>query len=164
MVAVTPVTDDEDLYRCIWYDATDRIMYVTNSDGSVRFKAMAFGDRRQRPSVDRAALCNHDPRWTQKKPTAGVAKVVAGKVRGIQLEQRDQNNKPLGNVVVDVEHQPLQSDSNEPGNPAHTEIFTIPFCSKGAFRRLCESLAYLANETGWLIPPSSDADAGNQQP
>lgn len=164
MIPVTPVTDDEDLYRCVWFSGGDGGLYVTNPDGSVKFGSMAFGDRSQRPSVDRAALCNHDPSWTQKRPSAGVAKVVAGKVRGIHLEQRDSQNRVLGNVAVDVEHRPIQGDIIEPDNPAHAEIYTSPVCSRSAFRRLCESLSYLANETGWLIPPSPDTDTGDQQP
>jgi hypothetical protein len=52
---------------------------------------------------------------------------------------------------IDVEHKPIENDPFEPDNPAHAEIYTDPECSKKEFRRVCEALARLANEVGWLI-------------
>jgi hypothetical protein len=153
MTPVSHVEDDEDLYRSIWPTGEDSHgLYVTYPDGSVRFGSQAFADRSRRPSVDRASLCDNDPVRARKHPSAGVTMVVAGKARAIgPLPKFDTKNRPVDWIQVDVEHVPIENDPAEPDNPAHAEIVTNPLCSKKEFRRLCEALALLANEVGWLV-------------
>ncbi|MGH2516960.1 MAG: hypothetical protein ACRDHP_15010 [Ktedonobacterales bacterium] len=157
MFPITPVNDDEDLYRCVWYDeGENRVgLYVTEPDGTVKFSSQVFNDRRQRPSVDRATLCGHEPKHAQKKPSAGVTAVLAGKIRVLGPFDQSAPGKVIEKVIVDVEHKPIKDDPNEPDNLAHAEIFTQPVCSGNVFRKVREALALLANDRGWLIKPGS---------
>lgn len=81
--------------------------------------------------------------------------VIAGKVRAIGPRQQfDSKNRPIGFMNIDIEHMPIENDGGERDNLAHSEIYTDPPCGGKPFRRICEALAQLANEAGWLIPPT----------
>ncbi len=77
----TPITDDEILYRCL-FPGMD--MYNFRPDGTLEITSQAFADREdRRASVDRAKLCDNNPRHTLIDPMGGVVSVVAGHVRSI---------------------------------------------------------------------------------
>src|SRR6266481_9705461 len=102
MTPITPVDDDEDLYRRIPHDDGTLGLYQTDAHGTVRFLSQAFADRLRRPSVDRANLLGHDPTRAQKSPYAGVTMVVAGKVRALgPMEQYDAEHRLKGHLTID---------------------------------------------------------------
>ncbi len=137
----TPITDDEVLYRRVPNDTN----FCKIIDGKIEVSSQAFSDRSLRPSVDRAKLCENDPRRTQRKPSDGVVSVATRDVRATSnLVQNDKDGKPIQSFTVDVEHVPIFNDPVEPNNPAHAEIYTIPMCDKKVFRKLIERLAQLA--------------------
>lgn len=147
---IIPVEDDEVLYRRVPCKAG---LYVVNPDKTIRVSSAAFSDPRFRPSVNRARMCENDPRETQKEPTDGVVSVVTQDVRAIDtVVQNDSDGKPIRTFCVDVEHVPIFNHPELPDNPAHAEIYLIPQVSnKTVFRRLCERLAQLANARPWEI-------------
>lgn len=148
------ITDDEILYRRI---PRNRGLYDVQPDGRVVFNSQAFAERTFRPSVDRAKKCENDPGHTLGPyEDAGVTSLIAGDVRGIRdLIQYDSSGKyPVQTFGVDVEYTPIINDPVLPDNNAHAEICTVPPCSRGVFKRLCEQLALLANARQWEIKPS----------
>src|SRR5437588_1082668 len=116
-IPITDVTDDEILYRRI-LDGLG--LYEVQADGTVLFNSQAFADRSWRPSVDRAKLCNNEPKHTLGSFSGGVTSIVARDVRLINdIIQYDKNQNPIQLFKVDVEHVPIIDD---PINPAHAEI------------------------------------------
>lgn len=150
------VDDDELLYRRI-LDGRD--LYTTNDDGIVEFYAQAFGDTEgYRTSVDRANLCHNDPRYTLSIYSGGVVSLVALEIRSLeplpQYGKNGINQPPIRTFDVDVEPVPIVDDPNDPDNPAHAEIYTIPECPNSkVFKRLREKLALLANARQWELRP-----------
>src|SRR5216683_6167433 len=99
-IPINNVTDDEILYRRI-VDG----LYEVQDDGTVKFKSQAFGDVYFRTSVDRAKLCNNDPKRTLGNYSGGVVSLVALSVRAIDdLIQYDKNQNPIQTFKVDIEH------------------------------------------------------------
>lgn len=145
----TRITDDEILYRCL-FPGMD--MYRFRPDKTLEITSQAFADREYRASVDRASLCDNNPRHTLIDPMGGVVSVVAGDVRSIAgLSRNNKAGDPLQSFTVDVEHVPL------PSNNAHAEIYTIsPFTDtdKKVYRRLRIALAQLAEARQCEIFPS----------
>ena len=86
----TPITDDELLYRCL-FPGMD--MYKFQPDGTLEITSQAFADREGRASVDRAKLCDNNPRHTLVDPMGGVVSVVAGDVRSISNADITRNNR-----------------------------------------------------------------------
>jgi hypothetical protein len=126
------IADEELLYRRVLRD------HLVREDGALRISSQAFADRSMQPSVDRAELCDHDPRWTQQEPTNGVLSLLAADVRGT-LPQRDERGRETGVYAIDVKPDPL------PDNPAHALIYAEPpFATRSVFRRLLERLAQMA--------------------
>jgi hypothetical protein len=74
------VADEEVLYRCVRPS-----YYITLNDGKTRPSSQAFTDPEFNISVDRAKLCNDDPRYTQREKTDFVCSLVTEHVRGIAL-------------------------------------------------------------------------------
>ncbi|SRR5216683_865136 len=150
------VADDEVLYRRV-LDGRD--LYTTNADGTVEFYAQAFGDTEGfRTSVDRAKLCDNNPRYTLSTYSGGVVSLVALDVRSIeslpQFGKGGVNQPPIQTFNVEVEPVPIINDPHEPDNPAHAEIYTIPECPNSrVFKRLREQLALLANARQWALKP-----------
>lgn len=138
------VQDDETLYRCIFFDRQG--FTFIESEGLIVTRS-AFLDPNNQPSVDRAKLCNNDPRYTQGDDERnGVVSLIAKEVRAID-DVKKYNNPPV-TYAIDVVPVPLNN------NPAHAEIHANPqIASKSVFRRLKTSLAILANKRGWLIFP-----------
>jgi hypothetical protein len=147
------VDDNEILYRRI---PAGRRLYNYRTDGTVKISSMAFTDREFRVSVDRAKLCNNNPRYTKGDEPGGVVSLVARDVRSIDdLSHNNPKGRLIQQFKIDVEPAPLQS------NPAHAEIYAIPEFTdtdaQGAFHRLCRRLARLAEARQWEIPPPLDS-------
>lgn len=141
---VDSVGDEEVLYRRI----PGGLGYKREPDGTLRISASAFADRGRRPSVDRARLRNNDPRLTRHNLSDGVASLAALQVRAITVSTNDSDGRPVLAHVLDVEPVPLDD------NPAHAEIFAIPFPEKDkTFERIRSALAQLAH---WEILPSDE--------
>ncbi|MCC6453729.1 MAG: hypothetical protein IT328_02175 [Caldilineaceae bacterium] len=136
--------DDETLYRRITYKPDHWHMDDT---GELRVTHTAFSDPQNKPSVDRARLCSNNPSWTQQDDERnGVVFLLAHEVRAI-ADIITNSNPPIKHQI-DVIHVP------EEDNHAHAQIEPAPvISSKGTFRRLRVSLAFLANRRGWLIKP-----------
>lgn len=136
------VYNDEILYRRI---SAHRKLYKIKNDGTIEISSEAFSDRQLRVSVDRAKLCNNNPRYTLGSEPGIVVGILTSDVRNMDgLSRNDQKGNPLVQFKIDVEPVPLLE------NPAHAEIFAIPAFSnadrRGAFHRLCRRLVRLAEE------------------
>lgn len=142
------VEDDEILYRRV---PSDKKYYKidSNDPNIIRVSSQTFTDKNQRPSVDRASLCNHEPKYSQQKLTDGVVSLVTKKVRQIDtIIQNDTKGKEEFKYKIDVLPRPLDN------NKAHAQIEPNPeYRNQKPFRKLLERLAYLANERGWEIKP-----------
>jgi hypothetical protein len=136
------VDDAEWLYRSV------RGSEILRNDAgqSMQVSSQAFGDRQQELSVDRASLCDHDPRRARRSPTDAVVELLAGDVRGIRsLVQRDARGHESGLYIIDVRPDPL------PENTAHALIYADPrFATRSLFKKLQERLAHMARFT--LLP------------
>lgn len=135
------VEDDETLYRSVVPN-----LWKQKNYGEFYLSSQAFADRRQRPSVDRAKLCGHDPSYARFRPSDYVCSLITRDVRAIDTVVRhDKKGVPQVRHNVDVEPVPL------PDDPAHAEIYAVPEISGGRlFERLLERLAYLARwESGF---------------
>ncbi len=145
------VHNDEILYRRI---SAGRKLYKIRDNRTIEISSEAFSDRELRVSVDRAKLCNNNPRYTLGNSPGGVVGLVARDVRNIDsLARNDRKGNIIQQFKIDVEPVPLSDNS------AHAEIFAIPNFEdgdrKGAFHRLCRRLVRLAEEGQWLILPDS---------
>lgn len=146
----TIITDDEKLYRCIFYQGGG---YSIENN---KVSSQAFNDRYLAPSVDRASLC-HFPSYTQKCNKDGVVSLLSKKVRSIDSVQKRGSSGALELIYkVDIIHRPLEDNS------AHAQIEPDPeYHNKTVFRKLKEALAVLVNEdsdSSWEIFP---ADCNN---
>ncbi|SRR5712692_8450709 len=147
------VDEDEILYRRI---LAGRKLYNYKTDRTIKISSMAFTDREFRVSVDRAKLCNNNPRYTKGDEPGGVVSLVARDIRSInELTRNDPKGRPIQLFKIDVAPAPLQ------GNPAHAEIYAIPEFTdadeQGAFHRLCKRLARLAEARQWeILPPNNE--------
>jgi hypothetical protein len=140
---VTYVENNETLFRRVDFKPG---YWRMDDDGVLRVTQSAFGDSHNRPSVDRAVLCNDNPTHTQLNDDRnGVVALVTSEVRTVIVTT---NSRPPLPHQIDVIHVP------ETGNYAHAQIQGNPhITSDGAFQRLRASLAILANTRGWLILP-----------
>jgi hypothetical protein len=143
------VTDDELLYRCVFL-GLDK--YYRISKSGVELSSQAFADRGSAPSVDRAKLCNYNPKWTQKNLDDGVVSLIVSEVRMIDVAQNDSKGNQLFAYKIDVCPRPVEE------NPAHAQIEPSPdYTNKTTFRKVTEKLARLAteriNKQGWEIMP-----------
>ena len=140
------VDNGEILYRRI---ATSRKFYKIKNDGTIEISRLAFSDRKFKISVDRAKLCNHNPKHTLGNDAGVVVSLVAWQVRNIDdLTRSDSKGKPIQQFKIDIEPVPL------PSNPAHAEICSFPEFGEvdkdAAFRRLCRRLSRLAETGQWI--------------
>jgi hypothetical protein len=148
------VAEEEELYRRVPRTAGPADCYKVEPDGKVRFTVAAFLDRAKRPSVDRAALRNHNPHPTRASKEDGITSLIAGAVRKIGvIEKKDDKGKVLSEHAVDVVAAPVE------GNNAHAEIILSPEVGGKAFERLKEALSRLATERGWVVEPGADMPA-----
>jgi hypothetical protein len=154
-IVVDIVTDDEVIYRCVFYD---RGLYRI-VDQRLQLSSQAFADRNQMPSVDRAALRGNDPTQTQKSPEDGVVSLLTGVVRQIDtVRQMDAKGKLITQYQINVIADPIVGQAHMSDNLAHAEIRPTPqYQNKSVFRKLQERLALLAtqriDQQGWEITP-----------
>ncbi|HYT03134.1 MAG TPA: hypothetical protein VEL70_09490 [Candidatus Acidoferrum sp.] len=130
------VRNDEILYRRI---LASRKLYKIKTDGTIEISSEAFSDRQLRVSVDRAKLCDNNPRQTLGNEPGVVVGLLTSDVRNVDdLTRNDRKGNPLFQFKIDVEPVPLS------GNSAHAEIYAIPAFAdadrRGAFHRLCRRL------------------------
>ena len=141
---ITIVEDDETLYRRVVYKPDN---WHVDEIGELRVTQSAFSDPQNKPSVDRAKLCDNKPAWTQQGDDRnGVVSFLTIEVRS--LADIVTNSQPPQVHQINVIHRPEQD------NYAHAQIEADPaIASKGTFKRFRASLAFLANKRGWLIKP-----------
>lgn len=141
---VTYVEDDETLYRRVVYKPDN---WHIDEVGELRVTQSAFSDPQNKPSVDRANLCGDNPQWTQQGDDRnGVVSLLTQEARAIA--DIVTNSQPPQLHQIDVIHRPEET------NYAHAQIEADPaIASKGTFKRFRVSLAFLANNRGWLIKP-----------
>lgn len=145
------VSDDELLYRCIFFESN-----CHQRQGSiVKISSQAFNDRNMTPSVDRAYLCNHNPAYTQKNEKDGVISLITHDVRMIdRVVQNDSKGNPIFTYKIDVYPRPIINHPELLDNLAHAQIEPTPhYKNKSIFRKLLERLAFLANQREWEIKP-----------
>ncbi|SRR6266852_4163072 len=145
------VGNDEILYRRV---LPGRNHYKFKPDETIEISSQAFYDPELRISVDRANLCDNNPKRTLGNGS-GVLSLVTIDVRSVVDLSREENQKQvIERFRIDVEPVPL------PNNSAHAEIHAIPsftdFDKKRAFKRLCQRLARLAEARKWEIRPTSE--------
>lgn len=141
------VSDEEILYRRI---SMHRKLYNVKSDGTIEISSAAFSDRELRVSVDRAKLCDNNPRYTLGNEPGIVVGLLTYDVRNVQdLTRNDSGGKVIQRFKIDVEPVPL------PENSAHAEIHAIPQFAegdkKGAFHRLCRRLVRLVEDKRSIV-------------
>ncbi|MEP0801249.1 hypothetical protein [Funiculus sociatus] len=143
--SVDTVKNDELLYRCIFYG---RNCYQVTGN-TAKISSQAFSDRHQAPSMDRACLCNYDPKWTQKHEQNGVISLIVVDIRMIDsVVQCDAKGNIICQHKIDVHPRPTTD------NIAHAQIEPSPeYQNKTTFRKLLERLAFLANQREWEIKP-----------
>src|SRR5258708_40034471 len=159
-----PVADEEILYRNI---QDGRRRYELQPDGTLHFSSEAFLEPEMEPSVDRADLCSHDPRHSQRDDSDGVTSLLASEVRAIRDVGQATKKGRLERVYdVDIRPEPFYDHPILGTNEAHARIFTTPKCrNDGEFSKLKRSLARLASNRGWMIEPAQlRPPAGNGQP
>lgn len=149
MMVLGKVEDDEVLYRSV----PDRCFTI--ADGALRLTSTAFNDPAQKPSVDRAKLCDANPAYTRKRPTDGVVSLTACSVRQIaDVVQNDKHGNPKLAYAIDVIPDPVKDHPLLSDNLAHAIIMANPdFESGSVFRKLKESLARIASQGGWVVEP-----------
>jgi hypothetical protein len=140
------IDNDEILYRRIPACRND---YTIKNDESIEISRFAFLDREMKISVDRAKLCNNNPRYTLGNEVGVVVSLVAGQVRNIEdVTRNDSKGRVTKRFKIDIEPAPL------PSNPAHAQIFSVPEFvkadNKTAFRQLTRLLASLAEKGQWV--------------
>jgi hypothetical protein len=138
------IANSEIIYRRI---EASKGFYRIQTDGTIKIVSQAFSAREFngefRISVDRAKLCNNNPRHTLGTELGVVVSLVAEQVRKIDdITRNDSKGKSIQQFKIDIEPVPL------PSNVAHAEIYAMPRFEKadqrGAFYRLCERLKRLA--------------------
>jgi len=130
-----PVSDDEILYRRI-----NLKLGVTNKDGKYHLSASAFNDDKFQPSVDRALFKNNDPEKSKVKSTDGIASLIAGEIRSLDVTTDN------GNFSLDVVPAPSKK------NQSHALITHSPeYKNRSNFRKIQERLSRLAAVE---IPPT----------
>ena len=149
---VTRVEDEELLYRAV---RADRDQF-TAERGVLRITVNAFGDRVQKPSVDRSAY-RPDPRETRFRKEDGVTSIVTREVRAIvNIPARPADPTNDSNYAVDAIHRPIAKSVETPnGNPAHCQIECEPAITSNHYKKLKEALAFLATKRGWAVEPGS---------
>ncbi len=141
------VRNDEILYRRI---LASRKLYKIKTDGTIEISSEAFSDRQLRVSVDRAKLCDNNPRQTLGNEPGVVVGLLTSDVRNVDdLTRNDRKGNPLFQFKIDVEPVPLS------GNSAHAEIYAIPAFAdadrRGAFHRLCRRLVRIVEASQSIL-------------
>ena len=102
------VRNDEILYRRI---SARRKLYKIRLDGTIEISSEAFSDRQLRVSVDRAKLCDNNPRYTLGNEPGIVVGLLTSDVRNVDdLTRNDPKGNPLFQFKIDVEPVPLSDN------------------------------------------------------
>ena len=119
--------------------------YRLNRFGDLEVLPMAFYDKKNEPSVDRASKHNNDPSKTQGDMGNGVIKLLARDVRDMKIDYHE----------IDIKPDPFDE------NPAHSRIIMTPNVNevssdmqKRLRQKFRENLAHIANQLGWVIDPA----------
>lgn len=145
---IKTIANDEILYRRVDVNTSNMHpngrRYIYHSEDWIEVKSPAFSG--EKPSVDIARLTGFDPTITQQCDVNGVISLIVGDVLGIKID----------NHIVKVVHSP------ENTNYAHSEIVIIPMLEnlsrnqqEKALKDLRHKLAFIANQTGWLLKPKN---------
>jgi hypothetical protein len=142
------IDDSEILFRCVFYG---RNLYKTEDNGTLRLSSTAFADKKQEPSVDRSSLCKEDPHWTQVDEKDGVVSIVTRDVRSIiKSGKNPDKNDDERTIIYSLDVVPKPTEDNE----AHAVVQPSPeYQTKNVFKKVRESLARIASERGWVLPP-----------
>ncbi len=145
------VGDDEVLFRCV------RRAYVKVENGALRISSLAFTDPELEISVDRADLCSHDPKHTQRSQEDYVCTLMTHAVRAIEDVRRmgKDGKTVVQQHVVLVEPKPEKEDAEKgvKENPAHAVIRADPqIANDRVFRRLQDALTRLASWEKGIAP------------
>ena len=143
---IKKIGNDEELYRRVKVNTSkmhpNARRYIYHSEDDIEVKSPAFDT--ERPSVDLAKLTGFDPTKTQQCDANGVISLIVSDVLGIRIEHH----------TVKVKHCP------ENTNYAHSVIVITPQVKdlanrqrEKALKDLRHKLAFIANQTGWLIKP-----------
>lgn len=161
MTITDKVADEEALYRRV---PSQQPEFYSVVDGHLKVSASAFNDPCQKPSVDRAKLCDFNPALVKKKPTDGVVSLSALNIRAIAdvvqndahgQPKNDEHGQPKPAHQIDVIPDPIKDHPTLPDNPAHALIVAHPaFANNQVFKKLKKSLARIASQGGWLIEPT----------
>lgn len=146
------VGDVEELYRRVRQSIGDQQMCYGVDGHRTVFLHAAFNDRSKRPSLDRANLkIARNPHYTRQGSEDGIVALQADAIRRLgPIPQLNAKNRPKGQAYeVDVTPDPRF------GNCAHALVAMAPPPGSGAFKRLKEGLARLANEAQWRVEPGS---------
>jgi hypothetical protein len=133
---------------------------MRESGDGVRPTSSAFTDRRFKPSVDREILCRHlgGATWTQAGEENGVYEFRASAAR-LSIPKHVPNKQTIEQVFeTDVLHVPIKDQPPERDNPAHSEIHTLPQCSRSFFDKVCIALAGMPGK--WAMLPRSARSTG----
>ncbi len=136
------IADEEDLYQSASIARGDAFRLP---DGTYKISTQCFRDKTLKISVNRAIFHGHNPSISKVRSSDGVLVLIAKNVRAISLE----HNKLI--FSVEVAYTPIFEPIEE-SNLAHSEIYTKPECTKGAFEKLKASLARRAR---WIIEPNA---------
>ena len=148
------VADEELLYRSIPHAKSND--YIHQTVDELKISSQAFSDRSQKPSVNRASLDKYDPTKVQVNSKDAVVGLATSDVRKTdKVKKQSQDGADLVVYKIDVIHRPTEI------NFAHAQIEPSPeYETKNIFRKLTESLAFLANQRikdyGWEIEPCTD--------
>ena len=147
---IKKIGNDEELYRRVKANTPNMHpngrRYIYHSKDYIEVKSPAFDT--ERPSADLAKLTGFDPTKTQQCDVNGVISLIVSDVLGIKIDHH----------IVKVKHSP------EKTNYAHSEIVIKPKVEdltsgqrERALKDLRHKLAFIANQTGWLIKPTREA-------
>ena len=147
-----PVDDNEILYRRVLCGGDG---YYLNENHRTVVSSQAFSDRGQKPSVNRALLCEDGIAFTQEGDESnGVLSLVAKDVRAIDsvVQFDTAGRKEKLRHRIDVYPDPIKDQPGQRDNLSHAEIRPDPsYASKSIFRKLIERLAQLA---AWAVKPA----------
>ena len=153
------VSDEEDLYRRVRASLSedeDEYYYNEHDDRPI-ITRNAFRDRDKEPSVDRAKLKSFNPHLSKINESDGIVTLVTRDVRGIGDVVTITEDETKVEHAVDVQPDP------EEDNEANALIGVLPEFlgskskQKNVFKLLRISLARLATENGWTVPPSTSS-------
>lgn len=148
------VANDEHLLRSV----LARLEHTRGEGGRLRLAWNTFDDDGQEVSVDRSALRIRIVD-AKKQLDAGVARIVAEKVRGVTSAAGKK-----GEIVVQTDVRPDPLRDSDPGgpNPSHALIYPRSSLSGNQFKKLCKAIALFCHvEIEPIDPTGRNYSAGS---